>query len=483
MEKEELDKDIGHNRRLNAGFYFEESMYKKFKENIIKYNLIEENSTIILGVSGGYDSMSLALCFLELRKEKDFQLIVAHINHMMRGSASDGDEAFVRDFCEKNSIKFFSHHEDMQALAQDEKISEEDAGRRIRYGFFHELADKYENSLIATGHNQGDQVETVLLNLIRGTGTRGLRGMDYKNGKIIRPILNISREEIQSFVDVSGWGHREDASNQESIYRRNSLRNQLIPFIEENYNPAFQEKVYAMTELIKEDTDLIESVIDESLQLLDLNYKSGQIDFDQEKFLSLDKTRQKHILRYFIEEINGSLSGFDKAHIEEFLGLTKADTGKFMSINSIVLKSEYGRIKVFKEEEVPELKAMKMGIKDMDFSFANYNISFRVLANSKRLKASRNTQYFDADLLKEINIRPRENGDRIRPFGFDGSKKLKDIFIDEKIPRDKRDSLPIFTDGREIIWVAGIRRSSLYTVKSSTKNIIKIMIEEKNGNL
>lgn len=226
-------------------------MYNKFKENILKYNLIQDNSTIILGVSGGYDSMSLLLCFLKLREEKDFELVVAHINHMMRGSASDGDEEFVREFCEKNSVKFFSHHEDMLALSKKEKISEEDAGRRIRYGFFYNLASKYENSLIATGHNLGDQVETVLLNLIRGTGTRGLRGMDYKNGKIIRPILNISRKEIQDFVDSSACGHREDASNHESMYRRNSLRNQLIPFIEENYNPAFQKESIIWPSLLK----------------------------------------------------------------------------------------------------------------------------------------------------------------------------------------------------------------------------------------
>lgn len=458
-------------------------MYNKFKENILKYNLIQDNSTIILGVSGGYDSMSLLLCFLKLREEKDFELIVAHINHMMRGSASDGDEEFVREFCEKNSVKFFSHHEDMLALSKKEKISEEDAGRRIRYGFFYKLASKYENSLIATGHNLGDQVETVLLNLIRGTGTRGLRGMDYKNGKIIRPILNISRKEIQDFVDSSACGHREDASNHESMYRRNSLRNQLIPFIEENYNPAFQKRVYNMTELIKEDTDLIENIVNESIERLDYSYGNGVISFSQKSFLQLDETRQKHILRKFIETIRGNLSGFDKSHIDEFIELTKADTGKFMNINSIVLKIEYGRIKLFEEAEIQELKAIKMGIKDMDFSFGTYNISFRILSNNVKIKANRNTQYFDADLLKEIVIRPREPGDRISPFAFNGSKKIKDIFIDEKIPKSKRDIIPILTDGKEIIWIAGIRRSSLYTVTSSTKNIIKITIEEKNGNL
>lgn len=453
-------------------------MYDKFKENIDKYDLVRAGDTVIIGVSGGYDSMGLLLCFLKLQEEIDIKLAVCHVNHMVRGKEADEDEAFVRALAEERGLEFHAHRQDMAGFARTHKISEEDAGRKIRYGFFHEVARLYNASLIATGHNRPDQAETLIMNLIRGTGPRGLRGMDFKTGKIIRPILNISREEIEDFVDASGLGHRDDRTNFESDYRRNSIRNELIPLIEEKYNPNFQDSLYRLSLLVREDLDLIEDLIKEDLDRLCTKVREDGFIIDKPGFEALARPRQRHLIRYMIEQIRGTLSGFESSHIEDLLTTALRPTGRRKVIKSIALYNEYDKIRLVRENQRKDMQGMTKLIKNKVFTYGTYKIGFELCPQRTSYKGSKNTQYFCADGLEEIVIRPRKAGDRVDIFGLGGSKKLKDLFIDEKIPQEKRDLIPIFAIGDQIIWVGGVRRSSHYLVKADCEKILKITLEE-----
>lgn len=453
-------------------------MYKKFKANIKENQLLENIETVIIGLSGGYDSMALALCFLDLAKEEDIKLMFAHVNHMVREEAKE-DQSFVKDFAEKTKTDFSSTNVDMRGLAIKEGLSEEEAGRRLRYEFFYDLASKYPKSIIATGHNLSDQAETVLLNLIRGSGLRGLGAMDFKSGKIIRPILNIDRRDIEAYVDEAGFGHVDDSSNFENDYRRNSLRNQLIPFIKENYNPAFDKVVFSTSQILREDYEIVASYIGDIEKKI-VSKKSSDFYISKDDFIPLSQPVKKRLLRKLIEDLKGNLKGFESSHIEEFIKTSQAPTGSIKIINSIEMHVEYDKIKLRVSRQKPILKPRIVGINDSEFYYGAYKVYFEILGPGDTIKPTKTTQYFSLDKLDKIELRPRQNGDRLKVFGLGGSKKIKDLLIDAKIARNKRDEIPIFTDGNDIIWLGGLRRSSLHLIDDKTEKILKITIEEKN---
>lgn len=452
-------------------------MYQKFLQNIEENSLLKDKKTVLIGLSGGYDSMALALAFVKYRKDHDIRLVALHVNHGVREEAGE-DEAFVKSFAEKNAMDFHSTRVDMEGYAKDHGLSEEDAGRRLRYDYFYKMAESYEDPVITTGHNLPDQTESFLLNLIRGAGLRGLRAMDFKTGMIIRPLLNISREEIESFVNESGWTHVEDMTNHKPIYRRNSLRLDLIPRIKEDYNPAFEETIFRTTELLKEEYQIIGLYI-EGLEEKLVKKKKGAYIIDKEGFNALPYPARSHLLRRLMEKIKGDLSGFERAHYEEFIKTSQRPTGRKTVINGLSLEVSYDSLVLKKEENLIDDGILSLEVKDQEVDFGDYRISFEIIDKKDDRKASSKTQYFSLRCLDEIMVRTRRPGDRMRPFGMKGTKKVKDLMIDEKVPRYKRDFLPIILDGSDIIWVTGLRRSSLRLVDESDEKILKITIGEK----
>lgn len=453
-------------------------MYKKFKANIVENQLLKDVETVIIGLSGGYDSMALALCFLDLARQEEIRLVFAHVNHMVREEAKE-DESFVKDFAEKTKTEFCSTKVDMRGLAIKEGLSEEEAGRKLRYEFFYDLASKYPKSIIATGHNLSDQAETVLLNLIRGSGLRGLGAMGFKSGKIVRPILNIDRRDIEAYVDEAGFGHVDDYTNFENDYRRNSLRNQLIPLIKENYNPAFDKVVFSTSQILREDYEIVASYIGEIQEKI-VKIEGTDFYMDKDDFENLSQPVKKRLLRKLIQDLKANLRGFESSHIEEFIKTSQGPTGSIKIINSIEMHVEYDKIKLRVSKQKPILKPRILGISNSEFYYGAYKINFEILGPGSLIKSTKTSQYFSLDKLDKIEVRPRENGDKLRVFGLGGSKKVKDLLIDAKIARDKRDLIPIFTDGNDIIWLGGLRRSSLHLVDDKTEKILKITIEEKN---
>ncbi len=227
-------------------------MEEKVLETIKKYNLIEDGDKLVIGVSGGPDSIALLDVLLKIKKESiiDFDIVVCHINHMIRQEAIE-DENYVINYCKDNNIECFVKKEEVENIAKENKISTEEAGRKVRYNFFYEILKKKKFNKIATAHNKNDNAETVLMNIIRGSGTSGLKGIEAKRNNLVRPLIDCERKEIEEYCKINNLNPRIDKTNFENNYTRNKIRNLLIPYIKENFNPNIIEGINRLSELSK----------------------------------------------------------------------------------------------------------------------------------------------------------------------------------------------------------------------------------------
>ncbi|WP_074351194.1 tRNA lysidine(34) synthetase TilS [Proteiniborus sp. DW1] len=448
--------------------------------NVIKeYGLIEKDDKIVVGVSGGPDSMALLYILKDVREEINFSIYVAHVNHGIRKEEADADEEFVRSVCLKNSFPFYSIKVNMDQYAAENKLTSEEAGRAIRYDFFNKILNDLGGGKIAVAHNKNDQAETLLMRFFRGTGLEGLRGMEYKNMNIIRPLLDISREEIEDFCRNNNISVRIDRTNLEPIYGRNRTRLEVIPYIIKNYNKGIIDTLSRTARLMQMDSEFILGIADERFNNLVVEESPNSI------VLYIDRLKNEHysirtrIIRKSIEKINGSLKGIEEKHINNIISLIDENiTGKSINItNNIIIKTSYGKMIIQKENKY-NIKSFKytFDIGDtIDINELGAIVTSKIVPISEvDIKQSKGfIKFFDYDKIKgRLCIRNRRDGDRFAPLGMRGTKKLKDFFIDEKIPRDERDRIPIIEDGEKIIWVVGYRISEECKISSNTSSVL-----------
>lgn len=299
---------------------------KKVLNTIQKYELIKYGDNIVVGVSGGPDSMTLLNVLCSLKETLQIHLFVAHINHQIRKEAKQ-DEEYVKDFCAAHQIPFFVLEKDVMQLAKEQKIGTEEAGRKVRYDFFEEICKKVNASKIATAHTANDQAETILMNLMRGSGTNGLKGMEVKRGKYIRPLLEITRQEIEQYCQKQQINPRIDQTNQENVYTRNRIRNELIPYIEKNFNPSIVTSLNRLSEIVKEQEEYMEKVVEKAYLEIMLEQNGEKIVLDLKKFTSLEIVIKKRILLYTITKLFGTSQGIERIHIEDMLKLCENNIG------------------------------------------------------------------------------------------------------------------------------------------------------------
>lgn len=313
-------------------------MEEKILEIIKRYNLIENGDKIVVGVSGGPDSMTL-LNVLKNIKEKEiikFNLVVCHINHMIREEAVS-DEKYVEEYCKKNNIEFFAKRIKVEEMAEKEKIGTEEAGRKARYQFFNEILNKTNANKIATAHTANDNAETVLMNIIRGSGTLGLKGIEAKNGKLIRPLIECKRSEIEKYCKDENLNPRIDKTNFENIYTRNKVRNMLIPYIENNFNPNIIEAINRLSDLSKQENDFLEKLTKEAYKKILVEQKKNEIILDLNSFNSQEIVIKNRLVLYTINILFGTRSGIEKKHIEDIIKLCSNNIGnKFLIPNKKV---------------------------------------------------------------------------------------------------------------------------------------------------
>ena len=312
-------------------------------ETVKKYNMIKDEDKVVIGVSGGPDSMTLLNILNNLKEKLNIKIYVAHINHMIRKEADEETE-YVRQFCENIGVDFFAKRVKVEEEAKKQKIGTEEAGRNIRYEFFEEVAKKVGANKIATAHNSNDNAETVLMNIIRGTSVSGLKGIEkIREGKFIRPIIECSREEIEEYCKEQKLDPKYDKTNYENIYTRNKIRNLLIPYLQKEFNPNVIEGINRLSSIAAEEEQFLNNIVEKeykklSISVNNVSYTQNKpnsnvkVVLDLKEFNKLDNVIKSRLVLYTISKAYGKVTGIEKIHIDDIIKLCKNNIGnKFLT--------------------------------------------------------------------------------------------------------------------------------------------------------
>lgn len=319
---------------------------EKFLDTIKNNNLINSGDKIVVGVSGGPDSLTLLTLLNKYKSKFNYEIIVAHVNHLIRKDSTD-DEQFVENYCKKNGIKFYCKRVNVQEIAKQQKKGEEEVGRNERYKFFDEICEKENANKIAIAHNMNDNAETMLLNLIRGTGLNGLEGIQPSqyNNRFIRPLINCNRNEIEDFCKENNLEPRIDSTNKENIYKRNIIRNKLIPFLKE-LNPNIIETLSRTSVIIAENNEFIQKEAQKNFNKI-AELKSNLVEIDLKDFNKMPIAMRKAIIQLSIDKLNGNIRNISKKNIDDIIKLAENNIGnKYIIYKNIKAEVKKGKLKI-----------------------------------------------------------------------------------------------------------------------------------------
>ncbi|MBI5587747.1 MAG: tRNA lysidine(34) synthetase TilS [Deltaproteobacteria bacterium] len=456
-------------------------MIGKIRDTIVRHGMLSGGETVIVSVSGGADSTVLLRLLTELKEEYSLRLIVSHLNHNLRGKESLRDMMFVKALSKKLGLEFAG-----KTLAAGEfkkaEGSLQEAARDKRYAFLEETAGKYGAGRIALGHTEDDQAETVLMRLLKGSSLAGLAGIPPVRGPFIRPLIEVTRVEIEEYAREKGVGYLIDSSNLTDKYLRNDIRLNLIPYLKQRYNPNIVETIARTASVLASDDDYLEK---EALRVLPeavLERKKGRVVLDRKRLLALHEALSA---RVFLSAAGFLFKRADisSTHINSFRDVINGKKPNAVAdLPGLRLAREYDRMII----------SIEVGEKPVFFSSvlkvpgrttvkgAGVVFEARLLKKvPPKLSLDGKTAYFDYDEIEgPIAIRQMVPGDRMVPFGMKGHKKLKEIFIEKKVPRPLRAKIPLLTSGGEILWAAGVRHSDFCKVKKATKRVLKVEVSE-----
>ena len=430
-----------------------------------KYNLIENNDIIVVGFSGGPDSVFLVEMLKKLQCFFNFKIYLVHINHLLRGEDADSDENFSFEYAKKNNLEIFIKRIPVKEIAKELGKTLEEVGREERYKFFSEIYGKVGANKIATAHNKDDQIETFLFRLTRGTSLQGLEGIKTKNNNIIRPISEIYKKDILEYLNKNEIQYKIDKTNFENEFTRNSIRLDLIPFIEERYNIKFKDKIFSLIEEIRENNQ------NNSLNLSDYTDSKNRILLEKIKFLS--NFDRKNLLGLFLNEKNIEVN---RNKIDEINSLIKSNGTKKIDLNKTYrIVKNYTHLYIEEKREDNTINNSTIQLKiPSEQVFNNFKISIEIAKNLD-IPKEKNQYLLDAIYNDIIEVRYRKEGDRIF-LDEKHSKKIKEIFIDQKIPKDIRDRLPIFLYNNTIFWIYNVKKAYIPKINKNENKLIKVLI-------
>ena len=448
----------------------------KVAKNIADNRLLRAGDTVVAAVSGGADSIALLdiLCSLE---ELRLRIVVAHLNHMLRGVDSDGDASFVRDMAQRYDLPFELQSVDVYRFSMENGLSLEEGGREARYAWFDDIAARTGADAIALGHHADDQAETVLMRLLRGAGTSGLSGMSAGVGsRYVRPLLCATRVEIEDYLKERGIPFRTDGSNSDTRFLRNRIRHELLPYLK-TFNPSISDRLIATAQILSADEALLESLTDRAFDRLALSANDG-IKLDIAGLLSEPRGLRFRVYRRAIRATKGNLLRMALKHlqmIDELASSPKANSHADLPGNVKVAKC-YQTLSITSgtadsRTELPELVIEGPGVYPLH---GNRTLSIcigRPPGSWKDLPPWKACFDPDAAPFPWI-VRTFRAGDRFVPLGMTGSKKLKDFFIDMKIPPRDRRTVPLIVCNDRIIWIAGLRVAADARLKDRAKAAI-----------
>lgn len=459
----------------------------KFKTAIRKFRMLEPGDVVVVGVSGGPDSTALAYLLWRFREEFQIKLYLAHLHHGLRGREADEDVALVEALASQLNLPLTVRRIAVGEMAKTEGLSVEAAGRAARYQFFAEIAQQVGATKIALGHTADDTVETVLMWLIRGAGRKGLAGIPpYREGKIIRPLILAFRKETESYCRENNLPFAIDKTNLNQVYLRNRIRWELLPLLEKRYNPRIRQKILEMAEIFREEEEFLEGLTAEKSRRAILAAEEKTRVIDGVYLTSLHPAMQRRVLRHLIKEL-GPDPGFNKTEEVRLLVIEKR-TGHVVELpGGLQARWRYGRLYL-----EPEHTLQKLWIQSEEV----------VLNVPGETVVPRKGWVVEATLVegedpfawtKELNgpwevlldwekikppllIRYRREGDRFIPLGLQSPKKLKDFFIDARIPLEERDQIPLLVDQEKILWVIPLRIDERVRISSGTHKMLRLKV-------
>lgn len=468
----------------------------------IKVNkMIEKGDRIVVGVSGGADSVCLLYVLEQFCRECGAYLVAVHVNHGIRGEEAARDEQYVKTLCTSWNIDYCSFSADVKGIAKKLGLSEEEAGRKVRYDTFLEICENRKCNKIAIAHNRNDNAETVLFHLFRGTGIKGLSGIapkrilktEYGEITIIRPLLGVERKEIEHFLGSKQISWQTDSTNLTEDYSRNKIRNKVLTYATEEINTGAVGNIADAAVQLREAEDFIDKEVHRRYDSL-VQVSQDIYRIPVQHLAAEHPVLQKGMIMLILEKLAGNRKDLETKHIEAVLSLIEKQVGRYVQLPyGVIAEKEYEHIKLFckvssksedefvlipEQVKVPGRTYISQIHKFIETELINYKINMMIPKNSCM-------KWFNYDKIENaVEIRTRREGDYIQINSNGGTKKLKDYFIDHKIPRKQRDGQLLITDGSHVMWIVGEgeRMSERYKVEESTKRVLLIrLIDLEDG--
>lgn len=418
---------------------------------------------ILLAVSGGMDSVVMTHLF----KKAGYAFGVAHCNFQLRGSESQQDAVFVKQLAEDMKVTFFSISFDTQDFAQQNKLSIQMAARELRYQWLEETRRQQGFDLISTAHHQDDNTETILLNMVRGTGLRGLRGIPMRNGYVIRPLLGFGRHDIELFSQSRQLTYREDKSNKESAYRRNQLRHQVIPLLK-SINPSLDKSLWDLADVASKTQDILQYIIQKEVVPAIRRQ-------NQKLYIPLEVLRALPHPEIVLHEVLKDF-GFQSTEIADMTHNLNAQPGKlFFAPSWVCVKDRDHFIVSPREASFTGRLQLNQGDYSLNVPGGKLVLSEKRVADYETLNQGADVALFDAGMVQfPLTVRSPESGDSFYPLGLSGKKKIYDFLTDQKLPRTQKSQVLLLTCRQKVMWVVGFRIDERFKVRKSSERILEV---------
>ena len=456
--------------------------------NYIKENkMIKAGETVVVGVSGGADSVCLLHMLSKYRKLFDVKLLAVHIHHGIRGESADRDAAFVEEICGREDIPFFLYKYNIPALAKEKGMSDEEAGRYARYEAFSKCLSENcgaSNGKIAVAHNKDDLAETMLFNLFRGAGVKGLKGITAIRDNIIRPVLCLERREIEEYIRINDLKYIVDETNLTEDYTRNKIRLNIMPQIKEAINSQAVAHMEATAANLTEIDDYMESQCEMEMARI-VKLRGQGVFIDGEGLENIHKALQRYIVKKCIYQVAGKAKDISSVHINSVMQLFNMTVGKKISLPyDIIAVKEYDGVHIYTSKEDNSIKRNEFLAVDIkatgEYIFDDGKVEACLIVeedsyNEGIFQENKYTKWIQCDIMKfNLQLRTRRQGDYIIVDEKGSKKKLKDFFIDIKVPKEKRDDILLLANGSEIVWIVGYRLNYRYRVRDKQAKIYKL---------